>query len=75
MLWKKSKKINPISDFDKTGKRPVIKSSICTGERVAGFKDEKTGHVEELMLIRDEKDLERFMQTYDVLQNDIEKIW
>lgn len=75
MLWKKRKKVSEVSDFDKEGKKPVIRSSICTGEKVAGFKDEKTGHVEELMLIRNEKDLDRFMQMYGVLENEIEKIW
>lgn len=75
MLWKKSKKSDLSSDFDKTGKKPVIRSSICTGEKVAGFKDEKTGHVEELVLIRNEKDLEQFMRMYGVLENEIEKIW
>ncbi|HBN57343.1 MAG TPA: aspartate dehydrogenase, partial [Lachnospiraceae bacterium] len=29
--------------YDKTGKIPVIRASICTREKVAGFKDEKTG--------------------------------
>ena len=75
MLWKKGNKTNFIPEFDKTGKRPVIRASICTGEKVAGFKNEKTGQVEELMLIRDEKDLERFMLMYGVLENEIEKIW
>lgn len=75
MLWKKREKSNALSDFDKTGKKPVIRSSICTGERVAGFKDEKTGHVEELMLIRDDRDLERFMKEYGILKKEIEKIW
>ena len=75
MFWKKSQKRDPITDFDKKGKKPVIRSSICTGEKVAGFKDEKTGHIEELMLIRNAKDLELFMQTYGVSQNEIEKIW
>lgn len=75
MLWKKSKRSKLVSDFDKTGKKPVIRSSICTGERVAGFKDEKTGHVEELMLIRDENDLREFLLMYGVMENEIEKIW
>lgn len=75
MLWKKGKKSDLIPAFDKTGKKPVVRSSICTGERVAGFKDEKTGHIEELMLIRNEKDMERFMQRYGVTKNEIEKIW
>ena len=40
MLWKRNKKTDPAADFDKTGKRPVIRASICTGEKVAGFRDE-----------------------------------
>ena len=33
----------PISTYDKSGKTPVIRSSICTGEQVAGFKDPISG--------------------------------
>ena len=28
-----------MSTYGKSGKIPVIRSSICTGEQVAGFKD------------------------------------
>lgn len=73
MLWKK-KKEEPIQNFDKTGKKPVIRASICTGEKVAGFRDE-SGHIEELMLITGERDLERFMQMYGVERNEIETVW
>lgn len=45
---------------------PVIKCSICNGEQVAGFKDKKTGHFTEVMLIRNEKDLEEFKERYGV---------
>lgn len=41
-------------------------ASICNGERVAGFKDDKTGKFEEIMLIRNDKDLNKFMKAYDV---------
>lgn len=75
MLWKKDKKTGVISDFDKSGKKPVIRASICTGEKVAGFRDEKNGHIEELMLITGEKDLERFMQLYGVDKDEIETVW
>ena len=37
---KKKKEVIP---FDRTAVKPVLKSSICTGEQVAGFKDLKTG--------------------------------
>lgn len=74
MLWRKSKKTVHGADFDKTGKKPVIRASICTGEKVAGFRDE-SGHVEELMLITGDKDLEDFMRTYGVREDEIEKVW
>lgn len=47
-------------DYDKEKKRPVLRSSICTGETAAGLKDLRTGKFEEIMLIRDAKDLEDF---------------
>lgn len=61
--------------YDKTGKIPVIRASICTGEKVAGFKDEGTGKFEELMLIRNEADKERFMLAYDVTEAELRKEW
>ena len=44
---------------------PIIRVSICTGERVAGFKD-VTGHFTEVMLIRSDNDLEEFKRIYNV---------
>ena len=52
--------------YDKEHMKPVIKTSICTGEQVAGFKDIYTGHFDEIMLIRDTADLDTFMEMYDV---------
>ncbi len=61
--------------YDKTGKVPIIRSSICTGEQVAGFKDRTTGRSQELMLIRDDRDLQEFMQRYQVEAGEIEREW
>ena len=61
--------------FDRTGKYPVIRASICTGEQVAGFKDETTGKFEELMLIRDRADLAEFLERYGVTEEEIRKEW
>ena len=47
-------------------KKPVLHKSICTGETTAGFKDLETGKYTEVMLIRDEKDLKRFMREYGI---------
>lgn len=64
-----------ISPYDKTGKIPVIRSSICTGEQVAGFKDAVSGKFEELMLIRNEKDLTEFLSRYQVEKSEIKREW
>lgn len=73
MFGKRKKQTAPA--YDKTGKTPVIRASICTGERVAGFRDGTTGKFEELMLIRDDADLRQFMQTYQVEESEIKKEW
>lgn len=52
--------------YDKTRKKPVIKASICNGEQIAGFKDLHTGKIEEVMLIKDPADLERFKKMYGI---------
>ena len=61
--------------YDKEGKVPVIRSSICTGEQVAGFKELSGGRFEELMLIRDSRDLEEFMRLYHVEEREISREW
>lgn len=53
-------------DYDKENLRPVLKCSICTGEQVAGFKNIHTGKFEEIMLIRNEKELEQFKEMYEI---------
>lgn len=52
--------------YDKDHMTPIIKCSICTGEKVAGFKDKKSGKFTEVMLLRDDSDLRIFMETYDI---------
>ena len=60
------KKKAEVQYYDKENKKPVIKASICTGEQVAGFKDIRTGKMEEVMLIRNQVDLERFKVMYGI---------
>ena len=52
------KKKTVIKTYDKENKKPVIKASICNGEQVAGFKDIHTGKIEEIMLIKNQADLD-----------------
>lgn len=62
-------------EYDRQNQKPVIRSSICTGERVAGFKDVNTGKFSEVMLIRDNKDLDKFLTEYDISVAEIVKEW
>lgn len=59
------KKITKIP-FDRKKERPVIRAGICTGEQVAGFKDTDTGHFTEVMLIKNDRDLQEFKTLYGV---------
>ena len=52
--------------YDPETQDPVIKSSICTGEKVAGFKNKTDGHFTEVMLIRSPADEKEFKETYGV---------
>ena len=52
--------------FDPETQTAVIRSSICTGEKVAGFKNKKDGHFTEVMLIRSPEDEKIFKETYGV---------
>lgn len=61
--------------FDKSGKIPVIRSSICTGEQTAGFQDEATGKIQEVMLIRGEADLREFVEEYNLDESEIKHVW
>lgn len=64
-FFKKQEKISRI-EFNKDRQRAVIKCSICNGEQVAGFKDKETGNFTEVMLIRNAKDLNQFMEMYEL---------
>ncbi len=62
-LFKKKTVAQP---YDRENKKPVIRSSICNGEQVAGFKDIHTGKTEEIMLIKNQTDLDRFKAMYGI---------
>ena len=55
-----------IQSYDMGNKKPVIKANICNGEQVAGFKDIHTGKIEEVMLIKNQADLEKFKTVYGI---------
>ncbi len=55
-----------VKSYDKNNKIPVIKASICNGEQVAGFKDIHTGKIEEIMLIKNSADIDKFKKMYGI---------
>ena len=65
-LFGSRKKQEPAVHFDPETQYAVIRSSICTGEQVAGFKNKTDGHFTEVMLIRTAADEEEFKRTYGV---------
>lgn len=69
---KKTKKIEK-KEYDASVYKPVLKCSICNGEQVAGFKNLQTGKFEEITLIRNQGELQEFMDTYGL--QEIEKIY
>ena len=68
------KKQRPVGTYDHENKKPMIRSSICTGEQVAGFKDLHTGVFEEIMLLRNAADLEAFKEHFGI-EGEIEKFY
>ena len=69
MFFKKTKNKKT---YDQTNEKPVIRASICTGERTAGFQDIHTGKFTEVMLIRNDKDL-KYIERINALQNLIDE--
>ena len=50
----------------KEGWKPVICRSIIGGKQVAGFKETRTGEIMEVMLIRNSRDMDEFLEAYDI---------
>ena len=63
-MFGKKKKLK--AEFDRETQKPVLRCSICTGEKVAGFKNIHTGKFEEVMLIRSDKELDVFKAMYEL---------
>lgn len=61
--------------YDKENQKPVIRSSICTREKVAGFRDLHTGKFTEVMLIRDNRDMDLFLEKYDISVAEVKTEW
>ncbi len=69
------RKKNEKQIYDKENQKPIIRSSICTGEKVAGFKDIHTGKFTEVMLIKSDKDMKVFLARYDISAEEVKTEW
>lgn len=65
-LFGRKKSREAAVQFNPETQYAVIHSSICTGEKVAGFKNKSDGHFTEVMLIRSPADEKEFKETYGV---------
>lgn len=68
MFKKKEKDLKKLIDYDPDKQYAVIRSSICTGEKVAGFKNKEDGHFTEVMLIRTPQDEVLFKETFNLTE-------
>lgn len=64
-----------VTPYDKARKVPTIRSSICTGEQTAGFKDLASGKFQEVMLIRNDADLKEFLAQYQIEPGELRREW
>ena len=66
-LFKDRKKKSSVV-YDPETQYAVIRSSICTGEKVAGFKNKTDGHFVDVMLVRNPADEIRFKEMYGLTE-------
>lgn len=58
------RKMNEQFPFDPEKQYAVIRCSICTGEKVAGFRNKDDGRFTDVMVIRSNDDEQRFKTAY-----------
>ena len=52
--------------YDKDNFKPLIKASMSSGEKVAGFIDLRTGDFIRAMLIKNSRDIDIFLEKYEI---------
>ena len=70
-MWKKQK---PTVSYDRERYQPAVKTSIWTGERVAGLIDLTTRKFQDITLIRNDRELADFCRQYGVTVEELKKI-
>lgn len=60
-------------DYNKETEVPAVKSSICTGEKTAGFLEVNTGKYRDVMLVKSDADIDLFKKACGV--DEVRKIY
>ena len=71
--WKKKTPAPPA--YPPEEYEPVIRSSICTGEKVACMRNRQSGRMQEIMLIRTQEDLDSFCRRYQLSADQIKTVY
>ena len=64
-----------LPDYSLADFEPVIRSSICTGEKVACMRERATGKLHEVLFLRDEADLRAFCKRYGIEEDKVKTIY
>ena len=74
-MFGRKKEAVPVYTYDREMEKPVLRCSICTGEQVFGFRNLKTGKLNEVGLVRGEQELKKLLAQYGVAEDEVEKVY
>ncbi|HUM85285.1 MAG TPA: aspartate dehydrogenase [Lachnospiraceae bacterium] len=69
------KEKRPDFPYDPEKYQPVIKASICFGEKVAGFRERSTGEIHEIMAVKTPDDMQLFLKEFGLSEADVKTIY
>ncbi len=72
MFGFKKRRVEKTIEFDAENEKPVIRCSICNGEKVAGFKNIRTGKFRDMFFVKNDADIEMFAKMCGVEKIDRE---
>ena len=69
------KKQAEVLHWDPAAEKPVVRVSICTGEKTGCLQNLHTKHLKDVMLIRGDADLAEFCRLTGTAREDLEEVW
>jgi hypothetical protein len=61
--------------YDPEKMEPAVRSSICTGEMVAGLRDRQSGKFDEITLVKNQQELDEFCKACGISPDKIVKFY